>query len=406
MSNFSITSLFPFRRVKIEDFSQIVDSDYGMAMFTTVSPDFRFNPICHECGSEAESIHSWHQRTLRDLDLGSNPGLMIYKYRKIICPECGSIKVEQLDVTDPGGPHVTNRMARYIYELCKLMPVEQVAEHLNLDWKTIKNIDKRFLEDEYGETDYSHSGYLAVDEISMGKYHKYLTVIIDFITGRVIWAGKNRRVKTLDKFFKDMPQQDLENIEAVAMDMWDPFIKSVKKWCPNACIVFDKFHIVSNFNAVIDSVRRKEQCDKSLSEKEKKVIKGSRWMLLKNEDNLREKEIPKLDKLLELNENLSKVYILKDELKTIWDADTLETMKEALDDWCIKALQTELKPVIKFVNMLQKHRYGILAYADYPIHTSKLEGTNNRIKELKRRAYGYHDPEYYKLKIKQAFPGD
>ena len=151
----------------------------------------------------------------------------------------------------------------------------------------------------------------------MGKYHKYLTVIIDFITGRVIWAGKDRRVKTLDKFFKDMPQQDLENIEAVAMDMWDPFIKSVKKWCPNACIVFDKFHIVSNFNDVIDSVRRMEQRDKSLSEKEQKVIKGSRWMLLKNQDNLKDKEIPKLEKLLQLNENLSKIYILKDQLKMI-----------------------------------------------------------------------------------------
>jgi len=406
MSNFSISSLFPFRRMKIEDFSQIVDSDNGMAMFTTISPDFRFNPVCHECGSEAKGIHSWHQRTLRDLNFGSNPGLIIYKYRKIVCPECGSIKVEKLDVTDPGGPHVTNRMARYIYELCKLMPVEQVADHLNLDWKTVKNIDKSFLEEEFGETDYSHSGYLAVDEISMGKYHKYLTVIIDFITGRVIWAGKDRKVKTLDEFFKDMPQQDRENIEAVAMDMWDPFIKSVKKWCPNACIVFDKFHIVSNFNDVIDNVRRKEQRDKSLSEKEQKVIKGSRWMLLKNEDNLRDKEKPELEKLLELNKNLSKVYILKDELKTIWDADSLKDMEKALDSWCKKALQTELKPVIKFVNMLQNHRYGILADTNYQIHTSKLEGTNNRIKELKRRAYGYHDPEYYKLKIKQAFPGN
>jgi transposase len=406
MSNISITSLFPFRRVKIEDFSQIIDPDNGMAMYTTVSPDFRFNPICHECGSEADSIHSWHQRILRDLNFGSNPGLMIYKYRKIVCSECGSIKVEQLDVTNPGGSHVTNRMAKYIHELCKLMPVEQVAKHLKLDWKTVKNIDKRFLEEEFGETDYSNSGYLAIDEISMGKYHKYLTVILDFITGRVIWVGKDRKTLTLDKFFQDMPKNDLKNIKAVAMDMWDPFIKSVLKWCPNACIVFDKFHIISNFNDVIDSVRRNEQRDKSLSEKEQKVIKGSRWMLLKNEDNLKDKEIPKLEKLLELNVNLSKVYILKDQLKMIWTADTLKDMEKALDNWCIQALQTELKPVTKFVNMLQKHRYGILAYVNHPIHTSKLEGTNNRIKELKRRAYGYHDLEYYKLKIKQAFPGN
>jgi hypothetical protein len=146
MSNFSVSSLFPFRRVKIGGFSQIVDPDNGMSIFTTISTDFRFNPICHECGN---------------------------------------IKVEKLGITDPGDPHVTNRMARYIYELCKLMPVEQVADHLNLDWKTVKNIDKNSLE-EFGETDYSHSGYLAVDEIFIGKYHKYLTIIINLITNRVI----------------------------------------------------------------------------------------------------------------------------------------------------------------------------------------------------------------------------
>jgi len=406
MSNLSISSLFPFRRVKIEKFNQIIDSVEGLAMFTTVSPDLRFNPICHECGQVAQGIHSWHQRTLRDLDFGSNPGFLVYKYRKIKCPECNSIKVEQLNVTDPGGSQVTNRMAQYIHELCKILTVEQVANHLNLDWKTVKKIDKKFLKKEFGETDYSHSGYLAIDEISIGKYHQYMTVILDFNTGRVIWAGKDRSTDTLNNFFKNMPQKNIENIKAVAMDMWDPFIKSVKKWCPKACIVFDKFHIISNFNDVIDDVRRTEQRDKSLSEKEYKAIKGSRWILLKNKENLKDKEKPKLEKLLEINKNLSKVYILKDELKMIWEHENQADMEKALDYWCLKALQTEIESVIKFVNMLQKHRNGILAYAKHKIHTSKLEGTNNKIKELKRRAYGYHDPKYFKLKIKQAFPSD
>ena len=220
-------------------------------------------------------------------------------------------------------------MAKYIHDLCCLMPIDQVTQHLNLDWKTVKEIEKRFLEEKFGETDYTNSGYIAIDEISVGKYHKYMTVVLDFITGRVIWCGKDRKTETLDEFFKNMPQKDLLNIKAVTMDMWDAYIKSIKKWCPHAVIVFDKFHIIAKFNKVIDQVRRSEQNRKDLNNQEKRTLKHSRWILLKNWGNLREKEKPRLEKLLTINENLYKVYILKDELKLIWNAENSRDMKEA-----------------------------------------------------------------------------
>lgn len=406
MSNFSISCLYPFSRMKVENFYQEIDSNNNNVLYTTVSPDLRYAPVCHECGSKAIGVHANKERTIRDLNLGLNKSYLNYKYRKIECPHCNSIKVEELDVISLKGPRVTNRMKKYIYDLCKIMTITDVAEHLDIDWKTVKRIDKEFLEEEYGETDYSHSGYLAVDEIAVEKHHKYMTVVIDFITGRVIWAGKDHTIETLDEFFGNMPEEHLKNIKAVAMDMWKPFINSVKKWCPNASIVFDKFHIVAHFNKIIDEVRRNEQRDKNKTEEEQKVIKGSRWILLKNRDNLKETETPKLEKLLEVNENLSKVYILKDELKLIWNAGSQIEIEKAVDDWCELALQTELKPVIKFVKMLQNHKYGIVSYANHNIHTSKLEGTNNKIKEIKRSAYGFRDYNYFKLKIKQAFPGN
>jgi len=406
MSNFSISSLFPFRLAKIDGLEQIVDPDKGIAIFTTVSPDQRYTPICYKCGSKASGIHDYDQRTLRDLSFGNNPGFIVYKFRKITCPNCGQTRVEDLGIiSNPKGPRVTERMARYIHELCSLMPINQVAEHCNLDWKTVKKIDKRFLEEKYSETDYTNSGYIAIDEVSVGKYHKYLTVVLDFITGRVIWVGENRKADTLDRFFKEMPKKDLLNIKAVTMDMWDAYIKSINKWCPQAVIVFDKFHIIANFNKVIDQVRRDEQNRKDLNKQETQTLKNSRWILLKNWGNLREKEKPRLEKLLTINENLYKVYILKDELKLIWNAENSRDMKEALDNWCLLALQSGLKPVIRFVATVQKYKYGIITYGDCPIHTSKLEGTNNKIKEIKRRAYGYHDIDYFKLKIYQAFPG-
>jgi transposase len=409
MSNFSITHLYPFRRVKITNFGQVSDpntDNNGFVNFVTVNPDLRFTPICHECGNKAEGIHSWHRRPLHDLPIGNFPSLMFYNYRKIKCPNCGAIKVEQLGVTDVDGEKVTNRMARYVYDLCKKMTVQEVANQVGLDWKTVKNIDKKFLEEDYGETDYEHSGYLAIDEISIGKHHNYMTVVIDFTTGRVIWMGKDRKTETVDKFFDNMPKQQREKVNAVAMDMWDPYIKSIAKWCPQASIVFDKYHIVSNFNDVIDDVRRTEKKAKSDSEKQQNIIKGSRWLLLKNQENLTDKEKPKLEKLLEINKNLSKVYILKDELKEIWNTNNRKEMESALIEWCTKALKTELKPVLKFVEMLLNHNKGILNYAKHQIHNSKLEGINNKIKEIKRSAFGYHDHRYYELKIKQAFPGD
>jgi len=406
MSNNSITYLFPFRRVKFTDFGQIKNFKGKTALIAETEPDLRFNPICHECGSEADGIHSWHRRPLYDLPIGSNPVKILYNYRKIECDTCDKIKVEDLNVTDAGGPKITNRMAQYIYDLCDKMTVDEVAEHLGLDPKTVKNVEKQFLKEEYGETDFSHSGYLAVDEISVGKYHEYMTVVLDFSTGRVIWVGNDRKFETLNKFFKKMPSDKIKQIEAVAMDMWNPYIKAVKSWCPQASIVFDKYHIISDFNDVIDQVRRNEQNKESLSKQQKDVIKGNRWLLLKNKENLKKDQKPELDELLRLNKNLFKVYILKEELKYIWKQNSEKEMKKAIKDWCLKALRTNLKPVIKFVKKIQDHLDGVLEYVNHQIHTSKLEGVNNKIKEIKRSAYGFHDDNYFKLKIKNAFPGN
>lgn len=406
MSTLSISCLYPFRRVKVVDNRQLIDDELGTTIISEMEPDLRFVPRCGKCGAKASGIHSWHRRNLVDLSLGHAYNQVVLNYRKVHCPECDKIRVEKTDVTEPGGIRVTKRMARYIHDLCEDMTVAEVARHLNLDWKTVKNADQLFLEEKYGTTDYSNLKYIAFDEISIGRYHKYMTVAIDFETGRVLWMGEGRKIETLDEFFSEMPEETRENIQAVAMDMWQSYISAVKKWCPKADIVFDKFHIVSDFNDAIDEVRRAEQRDKALSEETQDTIKGSRYILLKNQENLEEDEESQLEKLLSLNENLSSVYILKDSLKEIWEELNHEAMEKALDDWCRTALETGLEPVKDFVARVWTHRQGILNYAHHPIHNSKLEGINNKIKVIKRDAYGYHDQRYFTLKVKQAFPGD
>ena len=225
MSRVTISPYFPFRRIKI--IKQAVNHTADRAHID-VAPDQRFQPICHQCGQRVPAIHSWTQRSVRDLNLASTQIWLRCAYRKLFCSHCQRISIEELELFHPY-LRVTQRLATYIHHLCKVMTVAEVARHLQLDWKTVKEIDKQYLEAQYGQPDYDGLRILAVDEISLRKGHKYLTIVLDYETGRVIHVGKDRKAKTLIRFFNQLSAKQKKSIEAVVMDMWDPYIKAVKK---------------------------------------------------------------------------------------------------------------------------------------------------------------------------------
>jgi transposase len=227
MSGLSIAPYFPFRRIKIID--QIVSKVDSRARIH-IEPDKRFHPICHCCGKRATGVHSWTERRVRDLNLAATPVWINCQYRKLFCAHCHRVCVEDLELFHPY-LRVTRRLARYIYQLCRVMTVTDVARHLDLDWKTVKDIDKYYLEREYGQPDLNGLRVLAVDEISIRKGHRYLTVVLDYLTGRVVFVGKDRKADTLKRFFNQLTDKQRDGIEAIAMDMWNPFIKAVKKNC-------------------------------------------------------------------------------------------------------------------------------------------------------------------------------
>ena len=398
MSGLSIAPYFPFRRIKI--IQQHVSTDVSTAQII-FEPDKRFHPICHRCKEKASGVHSHAHRKIRDLDFG---GLWVWiqlHYRKITCPCCQRTLVEDLELFHPSA-RVTNRMACYIYGLCRVMTIKEVAQHVGLNWKTVKQIDKEFLERDLGRPNYDGLCILAVDEISIRKGHNYLTVVLDYITGRVLFIGKHRKAKTLMRFFNQLKPKQRKAIEAVSMDMWAPFIKAVKKKLPNARIVFDLFHVVANFSRVIDKVRNSEF--RKASKQDKAVYKGARFLLLKNRKNIRrQKERTQIKQLLELNQVINTVMILKDKLKHVWSYKSRTWAGKALDNWCALARSLKHRSLTAFAKMLEKYRYGILNHCDYPIHNGKLEGVNNKIKVIKRKAYGFHDLRYFTLKIYQAF---
>lgn len=398
MSSCTIAAYFPFRRARLV--KQSVSQQADMACIH-IEPDKRFQPVCPLCGKQARAIHSWHKRLIRDLNIASAEVHLNCSYRRIHCGSCQGSQLEDLEFFDPYR-RVTRRLARYIYELCRHLPIKQVAHHLGLNWKTVKQIDKLFLEEEYAHTRYDGLTILAVDEIAIRKGHHYMTVVLDYLTGRVVWMGEHRTKECFQAFFRGMSAEQKAGLQAIAMDMWEPYIAAVGEEVPHVKIVFDLFHMVSGFNIVIDKVRN-DECRKA-SEQDKAVFKGTKYLLLKNKRNITKKEQrAHLKRLLKLNRTLSQVMILKDELKMLWTYRYRTSASQAIARWCTMARSVGHPMVEKFARRVERFAYGILNHCEYPIHTSKLEGVNNKIKVIKRKAYGFHDLEYFKLKVIQAF---
>ena len=390
MSNITITQYFFPGQVKI--MGQSFSPDFRRVIISMRS-NLRFTPRCSECGSKAHISHDTTKRLVRDLNLAVTMVCLNLFYRKVYCPFCKKVRVERQEFVEPYA-RVTKRLALYIHELCKTMTVKDVAEHLGLDWKTVKNIDPALAgEEEFGETNYTGLKLLVIDEIAIPP-----------LAGRIIWMGEGRSKETLDSFFTAMPEETRKGIVAVASDMWKSRRGgTIKKWCPGTKIVFDLFHLVKDFNQVVDKIRNQEyhQADAQ----GKAVLRGTKYLLLKSQENLKESETVRLKEVLELNQTLSTTYILKEYLKKIYQPRNIEQANAALEEWCSLARESGNPELIRFARKLKRHREGILNHCIYPIHTGKLEGVNNTLKVIKRKAYGYLDTKYFILKSKQAFAG-
>ncbi len=398
MSNLSIAQYFPFERVCIV--GQEVSRDCTTARIQVI-PDKRFCPICHVCKKPCQKIHGEENRTLRDLDFGLARVFLECRYGTLFCPRCQAIRIEDLEIFD-SYQRITRRLAFYIHQLCKLMTVKEAAKHLGLDWKTVKEADQLFLEAEFGVPNFQGLQILAVDEIALRRGHRYLTIVLDYLTGRIVWIGKHRQAKTLKGFFNLLSKGQKNALQAIVMDMWDPYIQAVQTKVPHVKIVFDLFHVVASFSRVIDRVRNRDY--RKASKEHKAVYKGARYLLLKNRSNLRrKKDRRQLKELLALNKTINAMLILKDKLKHLWTYFSRTWAQRALDQWCALARAIGHPEMNRFAKMLERYAYGILNHCDHHISSGKLEGVNNKIKVLKRKAYGYHDLRYFSLKIMQAF---
>lgn len=352
---------------------------------------------CGYCRSYKVIHKGYRWRMLRTLPIGRKPVFAVVKMRRFYCEECLKTRYEDLVIAERK-KHYTRGLERYVMDLCSRMTVLDVAEHTGLHWATVKAIDRRRLRRNIPRgKDLRCLKYLGIDEVSVRKGHRYLTTAVDLLTGRVVYVGEGRRVDSLEPFIKRLKRLGVRP-KAIALDMWKPYARAIKRHYRRLPLVYDTFHILADYSRTLNEIRADEYKRLEGSE-EGRVIKGARYLLLKGQEKLSITAQEKLRQLLRINRPLFMAYLLKEDLRLMWKLPYRHLAERFLNDWIWKAINSGVALLARFARKLRRHAWGVLNYFDFPISTAKVEGINNRIKVIKRRAYGYRDLDYFKLKI-------
>jgi transposase len=355
---------------------------------------------CPVCNSRDVLPRGHQERTFQAVPIGHKPVRVVLPIPRVQCPSCGIVRQIPVAFADPRRSY-THAFERYALELGRLMTIQDVARHLQVCWDTLKDIQKRDLYRRFRKPRLRKLKQIAIDEIAIGAGHRYLTVVLNLETGAVVFVGEGKGADALDPFWKRLRAARAQ-VEAVATDMAAAYIEAVSRCLPEATLVFDRFHVMKLVNDKLAALRR--QLYAQATAEQKQVLKGIRWLLVKRPENLeaRRNEHARLEEALQLNEPLATAYYLKEELGEFWEQDDEEQATAFLLDWLALAEASRVKMLVGLAKTLRKHALGLLAYYDYPISTGPLEGTNNKIKTMKRQAYGYRDKEFFKLKILAA----
>jgi transposase len=353
---------------------------------------------CSACGSADVWDQGGVEREFHAVPIGAKPVVLRLKVARVMCFDCYKVRQVKLPFAD-AKKRYTRAFARYALDLARYMTIQDVAKHLQVDWDTVKGIQAHSLQQRFGKPKLHKLKKIAIDEIAISKGHRYLTVVLDLNSGAVVFVGDVKGVDSLKPFWQRV-RRARAKIVAVATDMSKAYIRAVRDNLPKAVHVFDHFHVVKLFNEKLSAFRR-ELYRQLSSDAERKILKGTRWLLLKNPENLdaEHNERQRLDEALQLNLPLATAYYLKEDLRQIWHQANLRAARRELRDWLARARASGIDMLVKFADTLAEYQEGILAYYKYPISTGPLEGTNNKIKTMKRQAYGFRDHEFFKLKI-------
>jgi len=319
--------------------------------------------------------------------------------RRVQCPECRGVKTETLAWLAKTGHH-SERFAQRIGRRCREASIKSVADEFLLHWDTVKALDIQYMQRQLADNPVKPPRVIGKDEISVRKGHEYRIIVHDLERRRPIWfGGEDRTIKSMDLFYEALGIEACEKIELGVMDMWRAFEQSFQAHCPNGKIAYDHFHVSKHLNTAIDEIRRAEY--KRIDGDKRRFIKGQRYNLLTNRENLDREGKFELDRLLKANSRLNKAYLLKESFDQLWTYSSPTWARKFFDGWKKSLRWQRLGPLEKFAEMVERHWDGIIAMAGRKdeIPMGFVEGMNNKIRAIQRRAYGIRDEEYLRLKV-------
>ena len=321
--------------------------------------------------------------------------------RRVTCTACG-VKNEKLAFLSDNTKY-TLRFAMQIGGLCRAMTITDVARRMHLDWHTVKELDKIYMREQLARAGHPAPNVIGIDEVSIRKRHVYRIVVSDLERKRAIWfGGTGRSEQDMDMFYAFLGEENADKIRLAVMDMWKPFRHSTRRHAPQAAILFDKFHILRHLGEALDKIRKAEYG--RITGPQRKFIKGQKYVLLSHKENLTTEGRKSLQLLLNANKRLNTAYILRESFDQLWDYKSEAWARRFFDNWKAQLRWQRLKPYEKFAAMIERHWDGIAAYCrpENKIALGFVEGFNNKIRVLQRRAYGLRDEEYLRLKILTA----
>lgn len=361
--------------------------------------------ICSCCGQSGLPVHDVTWRQIRELPMFGEPVLLRVPVARVRCHQCGPRT--QAIAWLARHARISQGLMQFVAHWCSKLPVAHVCQLTGLHWETVRKIERAHLMRVLAQRPPAQPVRLVMDEFALFKGHRYATVVLDADTRQVLWVGQGRSREAIRPFFQWLGPERCQAIRAVAMDMSTAFDLEVRAHCRRAKVVYDLFHVIAKYGReVIDRVRVDEANRLRDERPARQIVKRARWLLLRNAGNLPADQQPKLLELLAANRALMTTYVLKAALKELWQPTSPWQWRIAWRNWLRMAYASGIEPLRRFASRLRPYWRGIVARMRWPMHTGQLEGINNRIKVMKRMAYGYRDSDFFFLKIKAAFPGN
>lgn len=366
---------------------------------------------CHRCSSELGVSRGKHKMRLECMPILGLRVFLHFWRRKGECSKCNKVRSQSIEFICPESPHLTQDFGWWLGRICEIAAVSRAAELLNQDEYTTWRQDFKRMRRLLQTYKIPEVHELCVDEVYARRKLKnlnesrndlFFTVITDLKTRKVVWVSEGRSQAALEEFYKIIGEEQCKKIKLVAMDQFEGYADATKKYCSQATIIWDKYHILQNFEVAINE-QRKQLHEQSFRGSEiKKLTRGKyRFLFLKRASRRTLAEKQHIDDVLKNNEDFAKLEIIKEKMLTFFDQPNLKDAKKVFEDVGDWIAQANFKHLWRWHNCLEHGWDTLKNYFTYRVTNALAEGMNNVIKTLKRSAYGYRNMAYFKLKIMQ-----